>query len=146
VALALAGLWEDEGEYRTAVDLLEAFIARYEATNASLYFTLGVLYDKLKDWRRSVEYMKRSLELKPDDPHALNYLGYTYAEHGVNLDEAERLILRALEFKPEDGFITDSLGWVYFQQGRYGDAVETLRLAISRAPEDPVIWEHLGDR
>jgi tetratricopeptide (TPR) repeat protein len=145
VLVALAGLREGEGDYRAAADLLESYLARQSTANARVLFTLGVLYDKLKDWRESAEYMKRSLELEPDDPHALNYLGYTYAEHGVYLDEAERLILRALELKPDDGFITDSLGWVYHKQGRYKEAEETLRKAVERAPDDPVIWEHLGD-
>jgi tetratricopeptide (TPR) repeat protein len=145
VVLALAGLWEDDAEYRRAADLLEGYLQKRETGNARVFFTLGVLHDKLKDWRRSAEYMQRSLELNPDDPHALNYLGYTYAEQGVHLEEAERLILRALELKPGDGFITDSLGWVYYKQGRYPEAVETLRKALEANPEDPIIWEHLGD-
>jgi tetratricopeptide (TPR) repeat protein len=145
VTLALAGLWEGDAEYRRAVELLEAYVRVSDTENARVFFTLGVLHDKLKDWRRSAEYMLRSLELDPDDPHALNYLGYTYAEQGVHLEEAERLILRALELKPGDGFIIDSLGWVYYKQGRFPEAVETLRRAVEAAPEDPVIWEHLGD-
>ena len=145
VALALAGLFEDGGEYRAAVELLEAFVGRAEVENARVFFTLGVLHDKLKDWQTCAEYMKRSLKLRPDDAHALNYLGYTYADQGVNLEEAERLILRALELRPQDGFITDSLGWVYFKQERFEEAVTILRRAVESAPKDPVIWEHLGD-
>ena len=145
VNLALAGLQENAGDYRAGVELLEGFLARHKTQNPRIFFTLGVLYDKLKDWRRSAEYMKRSLEVRPNDPHALNYLGYTYAEHGVYLEEAEGFILRALELKPDDGFITDSLGWVYYKQARYAEAAETLRKAVELAPDDPVIWEHLGD-
>ncbi len=145
VTLALAGFHEDEGDYRAAIDVLEEYLTEFPSENARVYFTMGVLHDKLKDWRRSAEYIQRSLELSPDDPHALNYLGYTYAEHGVYLEEAERLIIRALELKPGDGFITDSLGWVYYKQGRYDDAVRVLREASELAPKDPVIWEHLGD-
>ncbi len=145
VTLALAGHWEDQGDYRRAIGLLEGFLEKHPTRNYRVYFTLGLLYDKLKDWRKSAEYMRRSLEINPDDPYALNYLGYTYAEHGVNLEEAERLIQRALEIRPDDGFITDSLGWVYYKQGRYEEAAETLRRAVEIAPEDPVIWEHLGD-
>jgi tetratricopeptide (TPR) repeat protein len=145
VLLALAGLHENGGDYRAAVDLLEAYVGQAEVENARVFFTLGVLHDKLKDWRTSAEYMQRSLELRPDDAHALNYLGYTYADNGVYLEEAERLILRALELRPQDGFITDSLGWVYFKQERFEEAVTTLRKAVEIAPKDPVIWEHLGD-
>lgn len=145
VVLALVGLHEDDGDYRAAVAVLEDYVAKVSVTNARVFFTLGVLHDKLKDWRTSAEYMQRSLELKPDDAHALNYLGYTYADQGIYLDKAEGLILRALELRPQDGFITDSLGWVYFKQGRFAEAVETLRRAVASAPKDPVIWEHLGD-
>ena len=145
VLLALAGLHENSGDYRGAVELLEAYVGRGEVDNARVFFTLGVLHDKLKDWRTSAEYMKRSLELRPDDAHALNYLGYTYADQGLYLEEAEGLILRALELRPQDGFITDSLGWVYFKQERFEEAVTTLRHAVEIAPKDPVIWEHLGD-
>jgi tetratricopeptide (TPR) repeat protein len=145
VALALADFLEDQEDFRGAVKVLEDYLARSETKNPQVFFSLGVLYDKLKDWERSAEYMTRSLDLNPDDPHALNYLGYTYAERGVRLDEAEKLITRALELKPGDGAITDSLGWVYYKQGRFSEAATQLRRAVELLPKDPVIWEHLGD-
>jgi uncharacterized protein (TIGR02996 family) len=145
VTLALADFLDDQGDHRSAADLLESYVARVAAKSAHIYFSLGVLYEKLKDWERSVDYMKRSLELNPDDPQTLNYLGYTYAEHGVKLEEAEKLILRALELKPADGAITDSLGWVYFKQGRLTEAAGQLRRATELLPKDAVIWDHLGD-
>src|SRR5207247_1682915 len=76
---------------------------------------------------------------------ALNYLGYTYAEMGVRLDEAEKLIRRALEIEPDDGFYVDSLGWVYYQRGDYRRAVEHLERAVELAGDDPTVAEHLGD-
>ena len=75
----------------------------------------------------------------------MNYLGYTYAEMGENLDEAEHLIKEALKYKPDDGFITDSLGWVYFKKGLFDKAVELLEKAVALEPDDPIILEHLGD-
>ena len=85
------------------------------------------------------------MEIKPDHPQALNYIGYTYADRGIQLDEAEKLIKRALELKPDDGYITDSLGWLYFKKGEIEKAVAELEKAHQLAPEDPVIAEHLGD-
>ena len=76
---------------------------------------------------------------------ALNYLGYTYAERGTNLDEAEDLIKRALKFRPNDGYILDSLGWVYFKKKKFDEALIELEKAWKLAPNDPVIGEHLGD-
>jgi Flp pilus assembly protein TadD len=89
--------------------------------------------------------MKKAIELNPQNAQALNYLGYTYAESGRNLDEAERLIKRALVVEPEDGFYVDSLGWVYYQKGEYKKAVEELERAVNITNNDPTITEHLGD-
>ena len=82
--------------------------------------------------------MKKAIEINPKNAPALNYLGYTWAEMGVQLDEAEDLIARALKIAPNDGFYIDSLGWVYYQKGDYVRAVE---LTV----DDPTIIEHLGD-
>jgi tetratricopeptide (TPR) repeat protein len=144
-ALGLAELAQYEADQRAAIEVLEALLSGSGTARAQVYFALGTLHDKLKDWRRGAEYIRRSLELRPDDPHALNYLGYTYAEHGVHLDEAEKLVQQAMELKPGQGFITDSLGWVYYKQGRYAEAAVQLRRAVELSPKDAVIWDHLGD-
>ena len=89
--------------------------------------------------------MRKAIELNPRNAAALNYLGYTLADMGVQLDEAERLIRRALELQPNDGIYIDSLGWVYYQRGEYKRAVEQLERAVELAGEDPTIVEHLGD-
>jgi tetratricopeptide (TPR) repeat protein len=103
--------------------------------------------------------MRLTLEKNPDNPHALNYIGYTWAERGENLDEAERMILRALDQRPNDGYITDSLGWVYYMRALplMGTPDATLGVSfLERARDqlfqaakltggDPVISEHLGD-
>ncbi len=75
----------------------------------------------------------------------MNYLGYTYAELGTNLDEAEDLIKRAIEHKSNDGYIIDSLGWVYYKKGFYKKAIEFLEEADRLVPDDATILEHLGD-
>jgi Flp pilus assembly protein TadD len=89
--------------------------------------------------------MKSVIRKNPDHAEALNYLGYTYADRNVNLDEALELIQRALELKPESGYIVDSLGWVYYQKGDYERAIKELERAVAMTPDDPVINEHLGD-
>ena len=103
--------------------------------------------------------MSAALAFDPNNAQALNYIGYTLAERGEDLERAEAMILRALELEPNDGYITDSLGWVYYMRavplieaGQDQDASEWLGLALAtltRAAElsggDPVISEHLGD-
>jgi Tfp pilus assembly protein PilF len=93
----------------------------------------------------AIAVMNRVLTREPNNIQALNFIGYTYAEQGIKLDEAERLIKKALEIKPDAGFIMDSMGWVYYQRGKYKDALEWLRKAIALEGEDPEILEHVGD-
>jgi Flp pilus assembly protein TadD len=110
-----------------------------------LHFLLGVIYDKDGNTKASIEKMKGVLKLNPSHAGALNYIGYTYADKGINLKEAEKFIKKALSIKPKDGYITDSLGWVYYKLGRINEAITELEKAVNLAPKDPLIIEHLGD-
>ena len=92
-----------------------------------------------------MEAMRTVISLDPKHANALNYLGYTYADLGLNLDEAERLIKEALKYKPNDGYITDSLGWVYYKKGEFDKALKYLKKAIEMVPDDPIMLEHMGD-
>ena len=92
-----------------------------------------------------MEAMRTVISLDPKHANALNYLGYTYADLRLNLDEAERLIKEALKYKPNDGYITDSLGWVYYKKGKFDIALKYLKKAIELVPDDPIMLEHLGD-
>jgi len=89
--------------------------------------------------------MKKIIEIDPKDAGALNYLGYSYADQGVNLDEALLLIKRAYDLRPDDGYITDSLGWIYFKKGNYKKAVEYLEKAAELTSHDTIVSDHLGD-
>ena len=110
-----------------------------------LHFRLGVVLDRKGERQRSISQMEKVIELDPDDAAALNYLGYTLAEMGVRLGEAEELIKHALEIRPGDGYFADSLGWVYFKMGRHTEALQWIRKALEKMPDDPLITEHLGD-
>ena len=110
-----------------------------------LHFRIGVLLDKLGKRTESINRMKLVLQLDPKDAQALNYLGYSYAEMGIHLEEALKYIKQAVAIRPRDAFILDSLGWTYFKLKRYDDAVNTLEEAISLVDDDSTIVEHLGD-
>jgi tetratricopeptide (TPR) repeat protein len=116
-----------------------------DSKNDQAHFQLGALYDEIKNKEKSIASMKRAIELNPQNAAALNYLGYTWAEMGIQLDEAESLVQRALKIEPNDGFYIDSLGWVYYQKGDYTKAVEQLERAVEITVDDPTIIEHLGD-
>ena len=113
--------------------------------HVELHFQLGATYEKLGDYEGIVREMKATIALDPKHADALNFLGYTYAERGENLDEAIALIQRALAIKPNNGYYLDSLGWAYYQKGMLDEAVRELRRAVEAVGDDPIIREHLGD-
>jgi len=117
------------------------------ATNINYvyYYYRGICEERSKQWPKAEADMRKALELKPEDPHVLNYLGYSWIDQGTNLDEGMRMIKRAVEQRPDDGYIVDSLGWAYFRIGNYDEAVKNLERAVDLKPEDPTINDHLGD-
>lgn len=143
--LVLASLYATLNRHAEVIELLTAFTAGREVADPRVYFNLGVAYDKAGDWEKCIAAMRKVIALDPKHAHGLNYLGYLYADKGQNLDEAEELVKRAVALQPKNGFILDSLGWVYYQQKRYAEARTTLEASLALAPDDPVIWEHLGD-
>ena len=75
----------------------------------------------------------------------MNYLGYSWVDMNMNLDEALDMIRKAVDLRPSDGYIVDSLGWAYYRLGRFDEAVRELERAVSLKPDDPVLNDHLGD-
>lgn len=142
--LYLGSFYEEQKNYVEAVSTLEKGIA-ISPQDPKLYFRLGVVYDKWDKKESSIDAMKTVIRLDSKDANALNYLGYTYADLGIQLDEAERLIREALKYRPDDGYITDSLGWVLFKRREFDKALPILKKAAELVPEDPTILEHVGD-
>jgi tetratricopeptide (TPR) repeat protein len=110
-----------------------------------LLYARGMALERLKRWDEAEAALKRALELEPDQPLVLNYLGYSWVDQGRNLDEAKAMLHKAVELRPEDGFIVDSLGWAYFRLGEFEKAATYLERAVELEPGDPVINDHLGD-
>ena len=140
----LASLYRKQKDYPKAIEAMERVIG-LDSRNDQAHFQLGALYDETKNKEKSIANMKKAIELNPKNAAALNYLGFTWAEMGVRLDEAESLIQEALKIEPNDGFYIDSLGWVYYQKGDYNQAVELLERAVEITVDDPTIIEHLAD-
>ncbi len=156
--LYAATLRSKTGDFDGAVAYLEGLLDE-SADDDELLYNLGVVYSEADRDDEAVRYMERALEHNPDNADALNFIGYTWAERGENLEQAEEYIVRALELRPENGYIVDSLGWVYYMRGRplieAGDlasgrrwvekALEELERADELTGGDPVISEHMGD-
>jgi tetratricopeptide (TPR) repeat protein len=111
----------------------------------TLFYFRGICYERSKQWPKAEADLKKALQLFPDQPHVLNYLGYSWVDKGMNLDEGMGMIKRAVEQRADDGYIVDSLGWAYYRIGKYDDAVKELDRAVELKPEDPTINDHLGD-
>src|SRR3954462_14732302 len=109
------------------------------------YYYRGICEERSKQWNKAEVDMRKALELQPEQPHVLNYLGYSWIDQGINLDEGMKMIKRAVDQRPDDGYIVDSLGWAFYRIGNFEDAVKNLERAIDLKPEDPTINDHLGD-
>lgn len=110
-----------------------------------LFYSRGIAYERAGEWSKSELDFRKALELEPDQPLVLNYLGYSMVEKGEDLDAALAMIEKAVDGRPDDGYITDSLGWVLYRLGRYQEAVPHMLRAVELTPDDPVINDHLGD-
>lgn len=122
-----------------------ALIPNLQSTDWSLFYYRGIAHERTKQWPKAEADFKKALELNPDEPHVLNYLGYSWIDMGMNLGEGLDLVKKAVSLRPDDGYIVDSLGWALFRLGRYEEAVVELERAVLLRPEDPVINDHLGD-
>lgn len=108
-------------------------------------YYIGSLYERKKDIVMAEKYFKKSIEFNPEHADAYNYLGYMWAEQGINLEESTKFIQKALDIDPNNGAYIDSLGWSYYQRGMIFEAIEELKKAVKFLDKDPVIREHLGD-
>jgi tetratricopeptide (TPR) repeat protein len=120
-------------------------IGKPDKSNWVIFYFRGICLERAKQWAKAEADLKTSLDLFPDQPHVLNYLGYSWIDQGVNLDEGMRMIKRAVEQRADDGYIVDSLGWAYYRIGNIEEAVKQLERAVELKPEDPTINDHLGD-
>ena len=127
--------------YSKGIDALP----KIEKNNWVWFYFRGICYERSKQWPKAEADLQKALELQPDQPQVLNYLGYSWVDQGTKLDQGMDMIRRAVDQRPDDGYIVDSLGWAYFRIGNYDEAVKNLERAIDLKPEDPTINDHLGD-
>src|SRR5260221_14339682 len=122
-----------------------AAVPNPEKSNWVGYYFRGICYERVKQWPKAEADMKKALELSPDQPYVLNYLGYSWIDQGINLDEGMKMLKRATELRPDDGAVTDSVGWAHYRLGQFNDAVEWLERASEQKGDDATVVEHLGD-
>jgi len=146
--MALGNVLRGRKEFAECADVYSKGIATMPEPDKSAwtwFYFRGICYERSKQWPKAEADLKKALELFPDQPHVLNYLGYSWVDKGMNLDEGMRMITRAVEQRADDGYIVDSLGWANYRIGKYDEAVKQLDRAVELKPEDPTINDHLGD-
>ncbi|HEX2151491.1 MAG TPA: tetratricopeptide repeat protein [Stellaceae bacterium] len=149
-ALATLGdILRTKKRFAEAADAYDEAIRRTEAAGLpekwTLFYDRGVARERSGQWEKAEADLLKALELKPDQPMVLNYLGYSWVDRGENLDRGMKMVEKAVELRPDDGYIVDSLGWAHYRMGDYEAAVEKLEKAVELVPEDPTINDHLGD-
>ncbi|MCC6007753.1 MAG: tetratricopeptide repeat protein [Rhodobacteraceae bacterium] len=148
VHLALGDLHRRMSDFEAAARAYSAAVALIEEPEPRhwfVYYVRGMSLERTGRWDEAEADFRLALELNPDQPYVLNYLGYSLVEQRRNLEEAEAMIRTAVAARPDDGYIVDSLGWVLYRLGRHEEAVEHMERAVELRPEDAVINDHLGD-
>ena len=148
VHLALGDLLRQEERWPEATAAYDRAIDRVVAPDARhwlLFYSRAITEERQGNFEKADADFRRALELSPDQPQVLNYLGYSMVERGVNLDEALGMIQRAVAAQPDSGYIVDSLAWVLYTLGRYDEAVAPMEQASLLEPVDPIVTDHLGD-
>lgn len=146
--IALGNVYRARKAFKDAAEIYSAAIAALGQPTPghwSLFYSRGIALERLKRWPEAEADFRKALELSPDQPLVLNYLGYSWVEQNTNLDEAFKMLRRAVEQQPTDGYIVDSLGWAYYRLGQYDKALQLMEKAVDLKAADPTINDHLGD-
>ncbi len=143
----MAELFYKDDDFKKSTEYYDQIfqkIENIEFKHWPLFYSSGIALERNNNWERAEKQFLNALKFVPNNPQVLNYLGYSWIDKGINIDQALEMIVKAAEQRPDDGYIIDSLGWAYFQIGNYEDAVINLEKAVELV-SDSVIIDHLGD-
>jgi tetratricopeptide (TPR) repeat protein len=148
-ALSMLGdAYRQRDDMANALASYDSALAHSDTASADawpLLYARGMVLERMNDWDRAEKDLMSALKFQPNNPMILNYIGYSWAEKGVNLDRAEEFLSRAVALSPNDGYILDSYGWVLYRLGRYDEAAQWLEKAVGLVPDDSAILSHAGD-
>ena len=147
--LAYGSVLSESKDYQGMAENYNQAVTQIGATpnrsHWSVFYQRGIAFERLKQWDKAEPDFLKALELNPDQPQVLNYLGYSWVDMNINLDKGLNMIKKAVELRPDDGFIVDSLGWAYYRMGKFDEAVKQLEHAVELKENDATINDHLGD-
>ena len=148
VHVTLGDLMRQMERFGDAVTAYDTALSLYPAEDEGhwfIYYARAIAHERQDNWDSAEADFRKALELNPDQPQVLNYLGYSLVEKQIKLDEALDMIERAVAARPDSGYIVDSLGWVLYRLGRYDEAIVHMERAAELMPVDPIVNDHLGD-
>jgi tetratricopeptide (TPR) repeat protein len=146
--LQVADIYRALDRHREAEALLNEIIAADEAVGRRdwrVFFVRGASRERQANWAGAEVDLQAALDIEPENAIVLNYLGYSWIDRGINLEEGFALIRQALVLQPNSGHIVDSLGWAHYRLGQYEEAVDYLERAVVLLPGDATLNDHLGD-
>jgi tetratricopeptide (TPR) repeat protein len=147
--LALGNIERSRRKYADCIQTyskgIELLPAGNDKASSHWFYYRGICEERSRLWPRAEIDLRKALELQPDEPNMLNYLGYWLVDQGLKTEEAITLIRRAVQQKPNDGYVVDSLGWADYRMGNLSDAEKNLTRAVELKPDDPIIRRHMGD-
>lgn len=140
---AEAQLLREAGRYQDAFDVLGRALEQLP-NYPDLLYDHAMAAEKIERYDVLESNLRKLIEIRPDNAHAYNALGYTLADRSERLPEARELIEKAIHLTPEDPFIMDSMGWVLYRQGQFKESLDWLQRAFMMRP-DAEVAAHLGE-
>ena len=144
----LGDIYRNHEEYSEAIKVYNKGVSRLQTISTEdwdLLYSRGIALERNNKWDLAEKDFLKILEIIPNQPDVLNYLGYSWIDKNINLEKAKEYVLKAVELRPRDPYISDSLGWAYYRLNEYDKAVKELERAVDLKPTDPIINDHLGD-
>ena len=144
----LANFYKENEHYKESIkyySLALKVISQDHSLIPKILYRRGSSYERLGDWENAEKDLLDSLKILPNQPHVLNYLGYSWIDKGINLDKGLEMIKKAVSLTENDGYIIDSLGWAYYAKENYVEAELHLQRAVELLPLDPIINDHYAD-
>ena len=136
---------ENYAEALKAYDAALAEIGPLKEDQWPVIYARGMSLERLNRWQLAEKDLLKALELQPDNPMILNFIGYSWVTKGIHMDKAVDYLKRAASLKPDDGYVLDSYGWALYRTGQYDTATKMLEQAVAQIPDDSTILDHLGD-
>lgn len=147
--LTLGDLLVEEKNFQRAAEIYTKAIERngneYKKEDWIMFYARGIAFERAKEWEKAEADFFKALELNPNHPEVLNYLGYSWLLMNKNIEKAKEMLKTAVTLRPTDAHIIDSYGWALFKIGEYKAAVKYIEEANILMPQDPTTNDHLGD-